>query len=81
MVKKPVGTWVYRSSKCPNCGEQRLVPIVYGYPSESLLERWREGVVELGGCMVSDFNPPLHCKSCQHDVWRDRRTRPSKWLE
>ena len=63
-----------KSSKCPNCGEQQLVPIVYGFPSDLTMQLLQKGVVELGGCIISGDDPSFRCQSCHHDVWRDGRT-------
>lgn len=80
MAKETVLTRANKSSKCPHCGEQQLVPIVYGYPSDLTMQHWFEGVLELGGCMMTGDDPQLHCMACHHDVWRDRRTRqPDEW--
>ena len=49
---------------CPKCGSGEIVPIVYGYPLESLMEEAKQGKVELGGCCVSDNDPDFKCKSC-----------------
>lgn len=54
-----------KNSKCPKCGSNNIVPIVYGMPSYEFLEK--EGVQEvlLGGCIVNDSSPIWHCKDCQ----------------
>ena len=80
MVKQSVGTRVNKASKCPSCGEKELVPIVYGYPSEFTMHLSEKGVVELGGCIISADDASFRCRNCQHDVWRDGRTRePDEW--
>ncbi|KYC52473.1 MAG: hypothetical protein AMQ22_00809 [Candidatus Methanofastidiosum methylothiophilum] len=55
-----------KNSKCPKCGSNNIVPIVYGMPSYEFLEK--EGVQEvlLGGCIVNDSSPIWHCKDCQN---------------
>ena len=66
---------VNKGSKCPNCGERQLVPIAYGFPSPHVMEQSDQGVVVLGGCIMSADDPSFVCKVCQHSVWRDGRTQ------
>ena len=75
MAKRTTPTAISTSSKCPNCGDQRLVPIVYGFPGESLMGLAEQGMVELGGCLVGPDDPLLVCSACHHSVWPDGRTR------
>lgn len=80
MAKQTVVTRVNKSSNCPNCGEQQLVPIVYGYPSDLTMQLSLRGTLELGGCVVSADDPSFRCRTCHHDVWRDGRTcEPDEW--
>lgn len=41
-----------RPRRCPECSEQRWVPIVYGMPPRSCSRRADRGEVALGGCGV-----------------------------
>ncbi len=50
--------------KCPKCGSNEVIPIVYGYPSEELFLRAEAGKVKLGGCCVEAFAMDRHCKKC-----------------
>ena len=34
---------IKKSSKCPNCDKQRLVPIVYGFPGGTLMQLADQG--------------------------------------
>jgi predicted RNA-binding Zn-ribbon protein involved in translation (DUF1610 family) len=75
-MAKPTSTKeLSESSNCPNCGEPRLVPIVYGFPGDSLMRLAQQGVVQLGGCIVGGDDPQFHCPACDHDVWVDGRTQ------
>ena len=65
---------IHKASKCPNCGDRRLVPIAYGFPNPSTMELSEQGVVKLGGCIISNDDPQLHCSACDHSVWMDGRT-------
>jgi hypothetical protein len=48
---------------CPKC-EGDLVSIVYGYPSQEMVESADRGEILLGGCFVSDNDPQFRCKNC-----------------
>lgn len=52
------------SGRCPACGEQTLVPIVYGMPGYELFEAAERGEVRLGGCIVGIDQPSTACTSC-----------------
>ena len=52
---------------CPKCGGNRAVPILYGYPDPFLMQEWRGGVVELGGCTIDGVAPNLACRDCRHE--------------
>lgn len=51
---------------CPRCGSCNTVPIIYGYAPD-LVEAWKAGKVELGGCVIDVENPNWHCKTCGND--------------
>src|SRR5687767_2349581 len=54
---------------CPHCGEPlKLVPIVFGYPTEQTFEQPRRGEVALGGCGVSDNDPEFACAACHEPL-------------
>ena len=55
-----------KNLKCPKCGSNNIVPIVYGMPSYELLEKEGMREVLLGGCIVNDLSPIWHCKDCQN---------------
>ena len=76
MAKQTAGTRVNKSSECPNCGEQQLVPIVYGFPSDLTRQLSQKGVVELGGCIISGDDPSFRCQSAPRVVARVRTTTP-----
>jgi predicted RNA-binding Zn-ribbon protein involved in translation (DUF1610 family) len=80
MARQSIGTRVNKASDCPNCGENQLIPIIYGFPSEFMMQLSQKGVVELGGCLISGDDPSFRCRNCRHDVWRDGRTHePDEW--
>ena len=53
----------FTESVCPTChSKENVVPIVYGYPSEELMEESKAGKVNLGGCVMHENNPQwLRC--------------------
>lgn len=53
--------------QCPNCfSSEKVVPIVYGYPSDELLNSERTDFV-LGGCMIGPDSPGWFCQECEHE--------------
>ena len=55
---------------CPKCGSDATATIVYGFPSEELMEEAERGEVHLGGCCVTDNDPQWRCADCGYG-WRD----------
>lgn len=53
--------------RCPQCGSEDVIGIVYGYPTEETLERAKAGEVRLGGCVVGYCDPNRYCKNCGHE--------------
>ena len=53
--------------RCPQCGSEDVIGIVYGYPTEETLERAEAGEVRLGGCIVGYCSPNRYCKNCGHE--------------
>ncbi len=51
-------------AKCPRCGSDEVLPIVYGMPSEEGIEKSAAGRVLLGGCMVWPESPEWRCVAC-----------------
>lgn len=41
-----------------------MIPIFYGMPGPELVEASMRGVVELGGCVISDDAPMFRCEHC-----------------
>lgn len=64
--------WTRRTVKavfydCPKCGGNRAVPIVNGYPDPFMMQEWRGGVIELGGCIIDGVMPTRACRDCHHE--------------
>ena len=52
--------------ECPNCGSDRVLPLVYGFPSSELLDMAMQRFVNLGGCTVDGSESMWSCDSCRH---------------
>ncbi|MEW6144575.1 MAG: hypothetical protein AB1598_06100 [Thermodesulfobacteriota bacterium] len=65
---------MFEKPACPECGSHDVLPIVYGLPGPELEARAVRGEVVLGGCIVYDSAPDLHCKSCNAE-WNDQRAK------
>lgn len=64
--------WIYRIlhvndvRTCPDCGGE-LIEIVWGFPSDDLLEKAMREEIFLGGCVIPGNPCNYHCKSCGHE--------------
>jgi predicted Zn-ribbon and HTH transcriptional regulator len=56
-------------TRCPQCHSEDLVRIVYGMPSEEMVEESVAGRVALGGCLVWPDAPDYTCQNCGYE-WR-----------
>ncbi|MCD6309835.1 MAG: hypothetical protein J7M18_03915 [Candidatus Eremiobacteraeota bacterium] len=54
---------------CPRCSSEKVIPIVYGYPSQESLEMKKSGEIKFGGLKLSEDKPGWHCKDCGHE-WK-----------
>lgn len=52
------------TTEAPQCCDKPMTPIVYGMPGPELIEASLQGVVELGGCCISDDEPMFRCGRC-----------------
>ena len=52
-------------SSCPECGKaDAVVPILYGYPSDEVMEAAERDEIVLAGCTVGDLDPSYYCRRC-----------------
>ena len=67
-----------RPAQCPACGGLKVVPIVYGYPSEELEREAKRGKVVLGGCLIGPDDRKWACRTCDHSwgLVKDESPRP-----
>jgi hypothetical protein len=55
------------TKRCPRCGSADVLPIIYGYPSEKMIEDSAAGRISLGGCTIwQGESPAFECDSCGH---------------
>ena len=52
---------------CPFCMSINVMPIIYGYPSSDMIERYEKGLIKLGGCVVREGSPQWYCKDCDRE--------------
>jgi hypothetical protein len=57
-------------SRCPRCGSEEVIRILYGTPGPDLLEDARTGRVALGGDVFWPEAPEWLCVACGHE-WRE----------
>jgi len=53
--------------KCPECGSEDTLEIVYGHPTQELSEEAERGEVVLGGCCIDGGAPDRVCRACGHN--------------
>lgn len=52
--------------KCPKCGSQNVIEIMYGLPSAEAGESAARGEIKLGGCCRTNHDPSHYCKNCNY---------------
>jgi len=55
--------------RCPNCLAKAGVPVQYGLPTRAAAEAAERGEVVLGGCVLTDDDPPRCCTNCRAALW------------
>jgi len=64
----------YRNKvKCPICNE-KMVEIVYGFPSIETANLAEQRMVFIGGCCISEDSPDYHCYKCRKSFSKDFKT-------
>jgi len=53
-----------KAQKCPLCGVQEMIPVIYGYAPFDLLLRAEKGEVFLGGTSIEEGQPQWKCNNC-----------------
>jgi ribosomal protein L37AE/L43A len=72
MIEKP-------QLNCPNCGSDRVMPIVYGFPSPALLDMAMQRFIAIGGCTVDGSESLWACDTCHHE-WGSGAKDPDREL-
>ena len=49
---------------CPECHCQNPLPILYGLPSEGMMEDYDNRTIALGGCCIGIDDPEWECREC-----------------
>ena len=60
------------AERCSRCGSNDVLYIVYGYPSEEMVERSLRGDVELGCSTIWPEAPDRVCQQCGYE-WRTKK--------
>lgn len=47
---------------CPHGHKDKIIRIVYGYPTLRMMRKEKRGKIHLGGCIVSECDPKWYCK-------------------
>ncbi len=55
-----------KGNKCPKCGSDAVVDILFGYPTPEAFEARDRGEIELGGCVINEDDPQWVCKNCEN---------------
>ena len=59
-----------KPNKCPACGSQKVVRILYGMPSYEAFLDSKAGKIILGGCVISDNDPRWGCIDCNAKIYK-----------
>ena len=59
MSKKP--------KNCPKCQSKKIIPILYGMPTEKAVQDSDAGKLKIGGCCMDEGSPEWFCSSCTHE--------------
>lgn len=54
--------------RCPVCGQpDAVVPILYGDPTIEAWQQSEQGLIKLGGCLITDDSHLFYCKRDDHE--------------
>ena len=56
-----------RKRKCPKCGSDKVIPIVYGDidGSPEVMQQIKNEEIEPGGCCIDEESPKWKCRNCE----------------
>lgn len=53
--------------KCPRCGSNNSLKIIYGMPSHEIFLKAEAGEIRIGGCCITSDDPEYYCKECEYE--------------
>ena len=55
-----------KKTKCPKCGSNGVIPIVYGYIDGSLevMQKIKNDEIDSWGCCIDEDSPKWKCRDC-----------------
>jgi hypothetical protein len=59
-----------KPNKCPNCGSQKVVKIIYGEPSYKTALEAEAGKIILGDCSITGIDPLWGCIDCNAKIFK-----------
>jgi hypothetical protein len=59
-----------KPNKYPKCGSSMVVKIVYGEPSYGGSLEAESGMIILGGCTITDYDPEWTCLHCKVQIFK-----------
>ena len=55
------------SKKCPQCKSHNIIKLIWGYPSQELIENKNHKKFELRGCVVDFDSKKWKCNDCLNE--------------
>jgi hypothetical protein len=55
-----------KPGRCPKCGSDKVVPIVYGNTTFEMAKRAKAGEIHIGGEGIESNGSKWHCNDCGH---------------
>lgn len=71
MHQRPEYFSIDKPPRCPRCGSEAVVEIVWGLPTPQAWTEALEGKIVLGGCERGERDPSWKCTRCNADVYRE----------
>jgi len=68
------GGKLYKPPACSKCKSEETIDIVYGYPTTKTMKKAERGEIYLGGCCITNNDPPWYCKKCQRSFGKIKLT-------
>lgn len=62
-----------KPARCPDCGSEKVVEILRGYPTPDAMAEAEKGRVVLGGCIVTGDDPLWQCTECEVQIYSEGR--------